>query len=100
MATSQTAAARGATFSDYYDSVIDNVERVIQGKRDVIELIDKQPISAKELREIRAVEVLAWIGTTEARDLLAELAKGAASARLTEAAAGAIRRLKIVDGRR
>ncbi len=39
MATSQTAAARGATFSDYYDSVVDNVERVIQGKRDVIELV-------------------------------------------------------------
>jgi MoxR-like ATPase len=39
VATSQTAAARGATFSDYYDSVVDNVERVIQGKRDVIELV-------------------------------------------------------------
>ena len=39
MASSQTAAARGATFSDYYDSVVDNVERVIQGKRDVIELV-------------------------------------------------------------
>ncbi len=39
MATSQTAAARGATFSDYYESVLDNVERVIQGKREVIELV-------------------------------------------------------------
>jgi len=39
VATSQTAAARGATFSDYYESVLDNVEHVIQGKRDVIELV-------------------------------------------------------------
>ncbi len=39
MATSQTAAARGATFSDYYETVLDNVEHVIQGKREVIELV-------------------------------------------------------------
>jgi MoxR-like ATPase len=39
VATSQTAAARGATFSDYYETVLDNVERVIQGKREVIELV-------------------------------------------------------------
>ena len=39
MATSQTAAARGATFSDYYETVLDNIERVIQGKREVIELV-------------------------------------------------------------
>ena len=39
MASIETAASRGATFSDYYDSIIGNVERVIQGKRDVIELM-------------------------------------------------------------
>ena len=39
MASIETAATRGATFSDYYDSIIGNVERVIQGKRDVIELM-------------------------------------------------------------
>jgi MoxR-like ATPase len=39
VATSQTAAARGATFSDYYETVLDNIERVIQGKREVIELV-------------------------------------------------------------
>jgi MoxR-like ATPase len=39
VATSQTAAARGATFSDYYETVLDNVEHVIQGKREVIELV-------------------------------------------------------------
>ncbi len=39
MASTETAASRGATFSDYYDSIIRNIERVIQGKRDVIELM-------------------------------------------------------------
>ena len=39
MASIETAAPRGATFSDYYESVVRNVERVIQGKRDVIELM-------------------------------------------------------------
>ena len=39
MASIETAASRGATFSDYYDSIIRNVEQVIQGKRDVIELM-------------------------------------------------------------
>ena len=39
MASIETAASRGATYTDYYDSIIGNVERVIQGKRDVIELM-------------------------------------------------------------
>ena len=39
MATRQQAAARGATFADVYGELADNIERVIQGKRDVIELV-------------------------------------------------------------
>ena len=39
MASIETAAPRGATFSDYYDRIVHNIERVIQGKRDVIELV-------------------------------------------------------------
>ncbi|HYZ97977.1 MAG TPA: MoxR family ATPase [Acidimicrobiales bacterium] len=39
MASTQTAAAPGATFTDYYESVVENVARVIQGKRDIIELV-------------------------------------------------------------
>ncbi|HET6774086.1 MAG TPA: MoxR family ATPase [Acidimicrobiales bacterium] len=39
MASTETAAPRGATFSDYYESIVTNIERVIQGKRDVIELM-------------------------------------------------------------
>jgi MoxR-like ATPase len=39
VASTETAAPRGATFSDYYESIVTNIERVIQGKRDVIELM-------------------------------------------------------------
>jgi MoxR-like ATPase len=39
VASIETAAPRGATFSDYYERIVGNVERVIQGKRDVIELM-------------------------------------------------------------
>ena len=39
MASIETAPPRGATFSDYFESIIANVERVIQGKRDVIEMM-------------------------------------------------------------
>jgi MoxR-like ATPase len=39
VASTETAAPRGATFSDYYDRIAHNIERVIQGKRDVIELV-------------------------------------------------------------
>jgi RNA polymerase sigma factor (sigma-70 family) len=69
------------------------------GKRatDLIEQIDGLTISAKERRELRAVEVLTWIGTADARDLLAKLAKGEASARLTVAADAAIRQLKLAE---
>jgi MoxR-like ATPase len=39
VASTQPIAAREATFADYFDRVVDNIERVIQGKRDVIELV-------------------------------------------------------------
>jgi WD40 repeat protein len=53
------------------------------------------PVEQPEsLRGIRAVEVLERIATPDARSLLAELAKGAAAARLTREAAGSLRRLK------
>jgi MoxR-like ATPase len=39
VATRQQAASRGGTFADYFGEIADNIERVIQGKRDVIELV-------------------------------------------------------------
>jgi MoxR-like ATPase len=39
VASIETTPPRGATFSDYFVSIVDNVERVIQGKRDVIEMM-------------------------------------------------------------
>jgi hypothetical protein len=51
-------------------------------------------LPAPELRALRAVEVLEWIATPEARARLLELAKGAADARLTRDAAAAGKRLE------
>ncbi len=39
MASTETTAARGATFSDYFEGIVANVERVIQGKHEVVELM-------------------------------------------------------------
>jgi RNA polymerase sigma factor (sigma-70 family) len=66
----------------------------------LIEQIDGPMISAKELREVRAVEVLAWIGTAEAKELLAVLAKGEESAQLPATAGAALKRLKVRDAGR
>jgi RNA polymerase sigma factor (sigma-70 family) len=48
----------------------------------------------RELRALRAVEVLEWVATKEARGRLFELAKGAPEARLTREAAAACKRLE------
>jgi RNA polymerase sigma factor (sigma-70 family) len=57
---------------------------------------DNRIPGAAELRILRAVEVLEWIGTPQARDLLAAWAKGAPGSQLTAAAEGALRRLKAL----
>jgi HEAT repeat protein len=48
----------------------------------------------RQLRALRAVEVLEWVATKEARARLTELAKGAPAARLTREAAAACKRLE------
>ena len=55
---------------------------------DLIARIDLEwpTLSPRELREFRAVEVLEWIGTDEAKSLLAALANGEPSAPVTSAA--------------
>ena len=50
--------------------------------------------SPRELRALRAVEVLEWVATKEARAPLIELAKGAPDARLTREASAACKRLE------
>jgi WD40 repeat protein len=49
--------------------------------------------SPERLRQARAVEVLEWLGTAEARQVLRALAGGAADARLTRDSEAALRRL-------
>jgi hypothetical protein len=55
--------------------------------------LDGLDLSADQLRSIRAVEVLERIGTREALGVLESLAKGAASARLTQEAGESVKRL-------
>jgi WD40 repeat protein len=52
------------------------------------------PLSADDLRELRAVEVLEYIGTAEAQQLLETLTRGAPGARLTQEARAALDRLR------
>jgi RNA polymerase sigma factor (sigma-70 family) len=56
-------------------------------------LEEAEGLTARRLRELRAVEALEGAGTPEARRLLERLAGGAAEARLTREAAAALRRL-------
>jgi RNA polymerase sigma factor (sigma-70 family) len=62
------------------------LERLLDG-------LDARAASGDRLRALRAVEVLERIGTPEARAVLRQVADGAAQARLTEAARGALERL-------
>jgi WD40 repeat protein len=59
----------------------------------LIEEIDHQASSPKRFRQVRAVEMLEYIGTKEARQVLEALAKGAPEARLTREAQAALARL-------
>jgi hypothetical protein len=59
---------------------------------DLLAKIDRPVLLPEELRALRSVEVLEWVATAEAREVLAGLAKGDAGARLTQAAAAALRR--------
>ncbi len=61
------------------------VEQLLTAIRD-----PKTSLTPTELGDIRAVHILAQLGTHEAKKLLKELAKGAESARLTQAAKDAL----------
>jgi RNA polymerase sigma factor (sigma-70 family) len=57
---------------------------------------DNRAPSPAELRMLRAVEVLEWANTPEARKLLTRWATGAPGTRLTAAAEGALQRVKAM----
>ncbi len=61
---------------------------------DLLRDVENGAIPARELRALRAVEVLEWVATREARARLLDLSKGAPGARLTREAAAACRRLE------
>jgi hypothetical protein len=66
---------------------------VRQRVESLLQQIDTQPMTAEELRSLRAMDALEAIGTPEARAILDNLAKGGAGAMTTEHAKKALQRL-------
>jgi hypothetical protein len=60
---------------------------------DLLKQADQHVPSADELRQLRAVEVLATIGSAKAREILTRLSRGADGAELTRKARTALERL-------
>jgi hypothetical protein len=67
-------------------------QRQIESLRDKLEAA---PPSRELLRVLRAIEVLELIGSAEARRILESLAAGVPEHRVTQAAADALRRLRL-----
>jgi WD40 repeat protein len=66
-------------------------------RRRAKELLDAEAanrLSAEQLRDLRALTVLEWVGTSEAVSLLKQLAQGAAGSRFTEEAKASLWRLQ------
>jgi WD40 repeat protein len=55
--------------------------------------LEARPLSTEELRQVRAITALEWIGTSEARQVLKTLAGGWSESVQTREAAAALRRL-------
>jgi WD40 repeat protein len=61
---------------------------------EILSTLARQPFTGEELRQVRGIVVLEWIGTPEARQVLRTLAAGWADALHTREAAAALRRLE------
>ena len=61
----------------------------------LLEDIGRRPLSAEQIRQLRAIEVLEKIGTPAVRPVLQRLAQGAPSARQTGDARTALLRLRF-----
>jgi WD40 repeat protein len=61
--------------------------------RELLARLGRPGASGEQLRGLRAVEVLEWIGTVQARKLVEELSRGRPDAPLTRAATATLRRL-------
>jgi hypothetical protein len=59
--------------------------------------LTNQVDTPEELRDLRAVQALEYMGTPEARQVLSSVAQGAAGCRLTEEAQASLKRLMKRD---
>jgi WD40 repeat protein len=67
-----------------------------EARRRIVAFLDKHDtgkLTPEQLREIRALEILEQLNTPESRAVMSELAKGAASARLTQSASTSLARM-------
>ncbi len=87
LGASAAAALREALTNSPSAEVRRRAEELLQNQENGV-------IPPGELRSLRAVEVLEWIATPEARARLVELAKGAPAARITREAAASCKRLE------
>jgi hypothetical protein len=69
-------------------------EEVRKRAQEFLDRFDPETLKPDRLRKLRAVELLEGIATPAARDVLSELAKGAAEAPLTREATAALERLR------
>lgn len=77
----------------------DKTSLEVQQRLDMLlQKIGDQPLTADELRAVRAIETLEGIGTTDAQAILQSLAKGGEGAMLTEQAKRSLERLARRSG--
>jgi len=90
----QELAKRADSAAALLRQIMEKEKPSLEVRRTLQQILQAQESAPETLRVVRAVEVLEWIATTEANHLLAELANGAADARLTCEASAAVKRLQ------